>query len=360
MWQYHDLLKRVIGEGTVQFEPRTQEYTIGVSAAQSIYDLRDGFPLVTTKNVPPRLPFEEVLWKLRGEHGVKSFVDRGIRIWDANAFDRHLKKTGQGINFPKHSEAWNTGFERYKQRLETDSEFAATAGDLGPVYGYQWRHGFRRADGTEIDQLKNLIGNIREKPGSRYHILDAWNPSDLPEMALPPCPFWHQFTVYGKEMDLTMIQRSCDVFLGVPFNIAQDALLAHLVAQEVGLNPRFFNHSLINVHSYLGVAPRANFWMNSDKVTEFQTKFNGITRREDYLDLRDWYLNSAGPESEGNERKDHVPFILEQLSKEPRDLPKIAIASGNLLDLIERPAKEVATVTGYNPHKWDSRAWMAA
>lgn len=360
MRQYQNLLKRVVGEGTVQFEPRTQEYTIGVSAAQSIYDLREGFPLVTTKKIVPRLPFEEVLWKMRGEHSVASLVKRGLRFWDANAFDRHLKKSGKSSEVPKHSEDWHREFESYQKRLETDPEFASSAGDLGPVYGYQWRHGFKKSDGTEIDQLRKLIRGIKEKPGSRYHILDAWNPSDLDEMALPPCPFWHQFTVYGNEMDLTMVQRSCDVYLGVPFNIAQDSLLAHLVAQETGLKPRFFNHSLVNVHAYLGVAPRANFWTDPENVAEFQRRFNAITDRQDYVDLRKWYVEKAGDEGKGQETKDHMPFILEQLSKEPRPLPTIQITPGNLFDLIEKPAKEVAKITGYDPHDWDSKAWMAA
>ena len=359
MKQYHDLLKRVLGEGDVQYEPRTQEYILGVSAALSTYDLREGFPLVTTKNVPPRLPFEEVLWKLRGGRNVKPLVDRDIHIWDANAFDRYLKKQSLREKFPKHSSEWNEEFVRYQARIKTDPVFAAEAGDLGPVYGYQWRHGFKRGD-KEVDQLKNMLVAMKEKPGSRYHVLNAWNPSDLPDMALGPCPFWHQFTIYGKEMDLTMVQRSCDVFLGVPFNIAQDSFLAHLVAQETGKQPRFFHHSLVNVHSYLGVPPRANFWTEGDNVVEFQRRFSSINRREDYLDLRDWYLSRAGSESAGNEKKDHVPFILTQLSKEPRGLPTIAVASAPFFDLIEKPANEVATVSGYSPHKWDSKAEMAA
>ena len=212
MRQYQELLKRILGHGDVQFEPRTQEYIIGISAWQSIYDLREGFPLITTKNVPQRLPFEELFWKARGERNVKSLFDREIHIWDANAFGNYLKRNNLQDRFPKHSPAWNEEFERYKERLKSDSRFAADAGDLGPVYGYQWRHGFKR-DGKEIDQLRNLIDGIKKKPGLRYHILNSWNPADLPDMALGPCPFWHQFTVYGDKLDLTMVQRSCDVLL---------------------------------------------------------------------------------------------------------------------------------------------------
>lgn len=366
MEQYHQLLKEILGRGDVQFEPRTQEYTLGISAWQSIYDLRERFPLMTTKNVPPRLPFEELFWKLRGEKNVQSLVKKDIDIWTANAFDRYLKKGGLDKSFPKHSSAWNEKFELYKEMLKS-SPVSVGNGDLGPVYGFQWRH-WKNSRGEEIDQLKNLLKNIKEKPGSRYHVLSAWNVGDLSEMALGPCPFWHQFTTYKNGvMDLTMVQRSCDVFLGVPFNIAQDSLLTHMVANETGFNPRFFNHSYNNVHAYLGVPPRANFWMDEKNVSEFQGRFKEITPKGEYLDLKDWYLKNASPESEGNERKDHVPFILEQLSKSPGDLPSIQIKRDvPLLEAINMPAIDseksigYARVIGYKPQKWDSKAIMAA
>lgn len=375
MRQYHDLLKRVLGEGEVQFEPRTQEFIIGLSAANSTYDLREGFPLVTTKDVPLRLPGEELLWKLRGDRNVKPLVDRNVHIWTANAFDRYLRTNNLSGEFPKHSDAWNTKFANYQERLKTDSEFAAVAGDLGPVYGYQWRHWknpvFVEAhpEGTEwvadewkmeeIDQLERVVEGIKKKPGSRYHVLTAWSPSDLRDMALGPCPFWHQFTVYGNDLDLTMVQRSCDVYLGVPFNIAQDSLMLKLIAKETGLKPRKFNHHLNNVHAYLGVPPRANFWTDETNVKNFQERFENVSNREGYLELREWYLQNAPPEREGNKRKDHVPFILEQLSKEPRLLPSVEVADIPFFETIKGPVKDVVTVTGYDPHKWDSKAVMA-
>ncbi|MDP3992210.1 MAG: thymidylate synthase [Nanoarchaeota archaeon] len=359
MEQYHELLKRILGHGDVQFEPRTQEYILGISAWQSVYDLREGFPLVTTKNVPSRLPFEELFWKLRGERNVKSLVDKKVHIWTANAFDRYLKINGLQGQFPKHSQQWNEEFEIYKDRLAKDSNFAG-AGDLGPVYGFQWRH-WKNSGGKEIDQLANLLAGIPKKPGSRYHVLSSWNVGDLPDMAIGPCPFWHQFSVFGKNMDLTTVQRSCDVFLGVPFNIAQDSLLVHMVANETGFEPRFFNHSYVNVHSYLGVPPRAYFWTDKRNVGEFQKRFKGIEDKSKYLDLRKWYIINAPPESPGNEKKDHIPFILEQLSKTPKELPSIKIKSGTpLLEAIQMPALDYAEILNYNPEKWDSKAEMAA
>jgi thymidylate synthase len=158
-----------------------------------------------------------------------------------------------------------------------------------------------------------------------------------------------------------MVQRSCDVFLGVPFNIAQDSLLTHMVANETDLNPRFFNHSYINVHAYLGVPPRSEFWTDEKNIEEFQERFKEIEKETEYLDLNEWYLKNAPEESEGNERKDHIPFILEQLSKTPRELPSLEIKEEiPLFDAIKMPVGEYAEVKNYNPHKWDSRANMAA
>ena len=180
-------------------------------------------------------------------------------------------------------------------------------------------------------------------------------------MALGPCPFWHQFSIFGEDMDLTMVQRSCDVFLGVPFNIAQDSLLLYLIANETGFQPRFFNHSYVNVHSYLGVPPRSDFWVEDGNVREFQKKFRKIKDREYYLRLKEWYLGTAPNETEGNERKDHIPFILEQLSKLPAQLPSIIKTRiAPLTELINTSPMDCVEITGYNPFSWDSKANMAA
>lgn len=359
MEQYHQTLKEILTGGDVQYEPRTRTYMIAISGCQNEHKIDEGFPLVTTKNVPPRLPFEELFWKLRGERNVKSLVDRNVHIWTANAFDRYLKRNNLTDKFPKHTTEWNEKFEEYSGRIANDSKFAETAGDLGPVYGYNWRHD-KDSDGNKIDQLKNLLKGIKEKPGSRYHVLNAWNVSKLKDMALGPCPFWHQFTVYDDEIDLHMVQRSCDTYLGVPFNKAQDALMLKMVAKETGLKPRKFIHTMINTHLYLGVAPRADFWTDNKNVESFKNKFDSIKNRENYLDLKEWYLQTAPAESEGNEKKDHIPFVLEQLSKEPRELPSVELKDIPLIEAIQNPVGEVVSVEGYNPHKWDSRAGMAA
>ena len=361
MRQYHTLLKEILSNGDVMYEPRTEEHTIGLGGWQSIYDLREGFPLVTTKHVSSRLVFEELFWKMRGEHSVKPLFDRDVHIWDANAFDHYLKTNNLKNKFPKHTPEWEEEFEKFKDDIR-DGIDPHNKGELGPVYGYQWRRGFRVKPeiGEVIDQLDNVIKSIKEKPGSRYHIISAWNPSDLPSSAIGPCPMIHQFSVFGKNLDLNTYQRSCDVFLGVPFNIAQESMFNHMMAQETGLIARKFIHSYGNVHSYLGVPPRSDFWNYEKNVKEFQGRFKEIGNNQDYLNLREWYLNRVSPESSGNERKDHIPFILEQLSKDMRELPKIEMKGVPLYDAINMSPKEVAQIKNYNPHKWDSQAVMAA
>jgi thymidylate synthase len=357
MKQYQSLLKEIIETGDVMYEPRTEELTIGLAGAQRVFDLEKGFPLVTTKNVGSRWPFEELLWKLRGEMSVKSLHDKGIDIWDANAFDHYLKKEKLTVEIPKHSEAWESEFRVYKKKLDDGTE----EGDLGPVYGYQWRHGFKRED-KEIDQLKSVIDKIKKNPGSRYHLMTAWNPSDLPDSALGPCPMLHQFSVFGNYLDLQVYQRSCDTFLGVPFNIAQDSLLNHLVAKETGLKARKFIHTYGNVHIYLGVGNRAEFWKDENNVKDFKDKIKKIntkTPKVAYLDTLDWYLEKAGEEEEINNDKDHIPKVLELLSKRPRKLPTIELKDVEFWDAINLEAKEIVSVKGYNPHVWNSKARMA-
>jgi thymidylate synthase len=361
MKQYQSLLTEILMYGDVTDEPRTQQRTIGITGTQREYDLREGYPLLTTKNVPLRLVIEELFWKLRGERNVKSLFDANVHIWDDNAFDRYLKNRGLNDEFPKNTQEWEAEFSRYKNRLSTQlPEVTDNIGDLGPVYGFQWRH-WKDKNGNEVDQLEKLIDSITNNPGGRYHTLSSWNVGDLPEMALGPCPMWHQFSDYGEYLDLVMFQRSCDTFLGVPFNMAQDSALLHLVAKEVGLKPRKFAHHFGNLHIYLGVEPRSGFWTNKPKVQEFRERLSEISERIHYADLRDWYIKTAPPEDPVNEHKDHVPFVLTQLSKTPRDAPELIITKDvPLIEAIKMPAQEVMKVKNYKPHKWDARARMAA
>lgn len=214
MQPYLDLLQRLLDDGVAK-DDRTGTGTLSLFGHQMRFDLSEGFPLVTTKKVHTRSIFGELLWFLRGDTNVKWLHDRGITIWD---------------------------------------EWADADGDLGPIYGYQWRS-WPTPDGRHVDQVAQVIEQIRTDPDSRRHIISAWNVADVPDMALPPCHTLIQFYVAPSEtgpgkLSCQLYQRSGDVFLGVPFNIASYALLTHMVAQVTGLEVGDFVHTIGDAHLY--------------------------------------------------------------------------------------------------------------
>ena len=209
MKQYLDLLDRVITSGTKK-EDRTGTGTISVFGHQMRFNLEDGFPLLTTKKLHLKSIIHELLWFLSGETNTKYLTENGVRIWN---------------------------------------EWADKDGNLGPVYGYQWRSW--SAKGRNIDQIKQVIESIKNNPNSRRHIVSAWNVGDLDKMALPPCHILFQFYVADGKLSCQLYQRSADIFLGVPFNIASYALLLMMVAQATGLKPGEFIHTLGDSHIYL-------------------------------------------------------------------------------------------------------------
>ena len=209
MRQYLDLLDRILDEG-VDKSDRTGTGTRSVFGHQMRFDLSEGFPVVTTKKLHLRSILGELLWFLRGDTNVRWLQERGISIWD---------------------------------------EWADEHGDLGPVYGHQWRS-WPTPDGRQVDQIAKVIESIRTNPDSRRHIVSAWNVADVDDMALPPCHALFQFYVSNGRLSCQLYQRSADVFLGVPFNIASYALLTMMVAQLTGLEPGEFVHTLGDAHLY--------------------------------------------------------------------------------------------------------------
>src|SRR6201995_3758857 len=209
MRQYHDLMERVLADG-LEKRDRTGTGTLSVFGHQMRFDLAEGFPLLTTKKLHLKSIIYELLWFLRGETNVKWLQEHGVTIWD---------------------------------------EWADANGELGPVYGYQWRSWPSQTDGT-IDQISNLIRDIKANPDSRRLIVTAWNPADIPRMALPPCHCLFQFYVADGKLSCQLYQRSADIFLGVPFNIASYALLTMMVAQVTGLKLGDFVHTLGDAHIY--------------------------------------------------------------------------------------------------------------
>ena len=238
MQQYHDLLRRVLAEG-VEKEDRTGTGTVSVFGHQMRFDLRQGFPLLTTKKVHFKSIVHELLWFLAGDTNIQYLAQNGVRIWDDWPYAK----------FQKSSAFDGSSMREFAQRVATDAPFAAQWGELGPVYGYQWRS-WPGPNGTSVDQMKQVLHQLQHQPDSRRIIVSAWNPAYLDQMALPPCHAFFQFYVANGELSCQLYQRSADIFLGVPFNIASYALLVHLVAQATGLRVGEFIHTLGDAHIY--------------------------------------------------------------------------------------------------------------
>ena len=253
--QYLKLVRRILDEG-VRKDDRTGTGTLSVFGPQMRFDLSEGFPLLTTKRLHTKSIFGELLWFLRGSTNVAWLHENGISIWD---------------------------------------EWAGPDGELGPIYGYQWRS-WPTPDGGHIDQIKAVIESIRTNPDSRRHIVSAWNVAGIPQMALPPCHAFFQFYVANGKLSCQLYQRSCDTFLGLPFNIASYALLVHLIAQLTGLQVGEFIWTGGDTHLY----------------------------------------------------RDHLEQARLQLTREPRPLPQLVLNPG-IADIDTIKLSDIEVV-GYNPH----------
>lgn len=305
MKQYLDLEKFVLENGT-QKGDRTGTGTISTFGYQMRFDLADGFPIMTTKRVPFKLVVSELLWFLHGDTNIRYLLEHNNNIWNEWAFERWVASseyTGPDMtDFGLRAEqdesfkaVYLEEMASFKSRILADDVFASTYGELGNIYGKQWRE-WRTSTGETIDQLADLIEMIKTNPNSRRLIVSAWNPEDVPTMALPPCHTLFQFYVADGKLSCQLYQRSADIFLGVPFNIASYALLTHLIARETGLDVGEFVHTMGDAHLY----------------------------------------------------NNHIEQVREQLSRTPRALPKLVLS--------DKPASifdfDVADITleGYDPH----------
>lgn len=233
MQQYHELLKHILANGT-QKEDRTGTGTLSVFGYQMRFDLQKGFPLLTTKKLHTRSIFHELLWFLKGDTNIKYLKENNVTIWD---------------------------------------EWADENGNLGPVYGQQWRS-WKSADGRVIDQITNVIEQIQKNPDSRRLLVVAFNPGDVDKMALPPCHAFFQFYVANGKLSCQLYQRSADVFLGVPFNIASYALLTHMIAQVCSLQVGEFVHTLGDAHIYSNHMEQTQLQLSRDFKSLPQLKLN--------------------------------------------------------------------------------------
>jgi thymidylate synthase len=249
--QYLDLLKDILKNG-VEKKDRTGTGTIGLFGRQIRFDLSEGFPLLTTKKIYMKGVIHELLWFLKGSSNIKYLVDNDVNIWNDWPY-RYYKES-----MVKEKKAV-LSMPEFVEKIKKDNVFAKKWGELGPVYGVQWRH-WKTLEGKEIDQIADVIKNIKEVAGGKSYssarrlIVTAWNPSEIEEMkksGLPPCHSLFQFNVVNGKLSCQLYQRSADTFLGVPFNIASYALLTMMVAQVTGLKPGEFIHTFGDVHIYL-------------------------------------------------------------------------------------------------------------
>lgn len=297
MKQYLDLLRDIRDNGEEKGD-RTGTGTKSVFGRQVRYDLDEGFPAVTTKKLYFNSVVHELLWFLKGTGNIEYLAQNNVHIWDEWPYKAYLQKNELPI--PEvNGEEWREGMKTFIGRVATDHAFAEQWGDLGPVYGVQWRK-WPDGKGGYIDQIANAIDTIKTNPNSRRNIVNAWNVAEIDEIVeiggLPPCHTMFQFNVRGDKLDLQLYQRSADTFLGVPFNIASYALLLCMVAQVTDKTPGEFVHTLADAHLYIN----------------------------------------------------HLEQVDEQLSREPRPLPRLKLNPA--IKSIDDFTFEDISLEGYEPH----------
>ncbi|MFB6113474.1 MAG: thymidylate synthase [Halodesulfurarchaeum sp.] len=323
MEQYLGLLDRVLREGTYK-ENRTGVDTIAGFSHHYRIDLGAGFPLLTTKDLSgPRWNslIHELLWYLSGEEHIRNLREE-TSIWDAWADDEgHL----------------DTAYGRFWRRFPIPSESERLPGEAWPGE----EHEFVTDEGT-FDQLGHALDQLRENPNSRRIVVSAWHPANAAVSQLPPCHYTFAFTVQDGRLNTHLTQRSADLALGVPFNIGAYSLLTHAVAQAVGLEVGRFGHSLVDAHVYVGEGDRGSWY--AENLGEFQDRLEGVETKAGYETVRAWVERESPPEPEKG--YDHVPGLLTQLSREPRDRPHIEVAEKPIDDL----EFDDFRLEGYEPH----------
>ena len=390
--QYLDYAKTILTSEDSDFKGGSKGAgIISLFGYQNRYDLTKGFPLVTTKQMPAKSKsmFTELLWFLKGDTSIKYLEDNGSPVWRADVFNHNLEKMADAGIFPqgmqKYSPEWNSAKGEYGQKIKNDPEFALKWGDAGPIYPKQWRRWSKFSkipEGQEqlyvenekgiyvpiegrsfveeeVDQVRNMIEGLKKKPTGKKHILTGWNVGDIGEMSLPPCHLLFQATGNENgELKMQLYQRSCDSFLGIPFNIAQYAALTQIIAKEAGMIPKTFTHTFCDSPFYASIGERTkwhkkNFPELQEKVREAVKLEENQNDRSGYLDVKNWIEKNA-PDIGKEKEYDHITGILEQLSREPKGLCDLEIADKPF----EKLELDDFEIKGYESHPRIKREMM--
>lgn len=279
-------LERYVLENGHQKNDRTQTGTLSTFGYQMRFDLSEGFPLLTTKRVPFGLIKSELMWFLKGDTNIRYLLQHKNHIWDEWAFKKWVESSEydgpdmsdfghRSLTDPAFNDQYQIQKERFTKLILEDDDFAAKYGDLGNVYGSQWR-AWKTSTGETIDQIENVIDLIKNHPDSRRMIVTAWNPEDVPTAALPPCHSLFQFYVADGKLSCQLYQRSGDIFLGVPFNIASYALLTEMIAKTCGLGVGEFVHTLGDAHIYSNHIAQVKEQLTRDPRSAPRLKFNQV------------------------------------------------------------------------------------
>ncbi|MEK7507910.1 MAG: thymidylate synthase, partial [Patescibacteria group bacterium] len=253
----------------VKKSDRTGTGTISVFGRQLRFNLADGFPAITTKKLYMRSVIYELLWLLKGETNIQYLAQNDVKIWNEWAYQIYLEKNNLVKKYPRYSDTWKAKMDEFVEQIKNNEVFAKEWGELGPIYGKQWRR-WQAHNGEEIDQVQNVVDLIKNDPTSRRIIISGWNVGEIQELirnhhhAPPPCHTLFQFIVVDGKLSLQLYQRSADVFLGVPFNIASYALLLSMVAQVTNLVPHEFIHTFGDVHIYLNHMEQVNLQLSRE------------------------------------------------------------------------------------------------
>ena len=280
--QYRGLLAEVLHNG-VEKEDRTGTGTLSRFGMSIRHDMSKGFPILTTKKVAWKTMVTELKWFLRGDTNIKYLVDNGCNIWNGDAYKAYKTKYGyDNIDCP-------LSMGEFITKIKTDDEFAKENGDLGPIYGKQWR------DINGVDQLENLIVGLINNPDSRRHIVDSWNVEEIGQMALPPCHYSFQCYVADGKLSLMWNQRSADLFLGVPFNISSYGLLLHLLCKETNLEPGYLIGSFGDIHLYKNHIEQAKEQISRDgfDLPELELEYYDIYTGDFEASLKNYQSHPA-------------------------------------------------------------------